>query len=352
MYMVEYSCTICKKIFDRKSSYINHANKKYPCKTNPNLILLNPKNPNILNNIKNISCLYCGKLFFNNSNLNKHLKNNSCKAKKEDDENKENIFKLLLEKEILLENEKLEKEQLNNKMTILEKQLNDLTNQIKELSKKQVSINNGTINNNNIQNNFIISSDKLCKFGNEKLEKIDNKLFNNVTKKIGKDIIVECAKNIYNDSNNPQNKTMYISDLSREKCMTWSGEDWDLMNLNKAMITVQTQIQKYFNANKEKYDKLKDPKIKADFDIRVKKYYKLYYEEFDDDDFEPSKERVEQFQKSVNNDLIKFFYNIRNDVKNNFEEIKKTFIEKKVFIEESTTLLQNKKSRGRPKKII
>jgi len=102
------------------------------------------------------------------------LRNNSCKIKKQDNENKENIFKLLLEKEkIILEQNKQLNEQ-NNKMNLLEKQMFDLTNQIKELCKRQININNGTINNN-IQNNYIISQEKLCKFGTEKLEKIDHK---------------------------------------------------------------------------------------------------------------------------------------------------------------------------------
>lgn len=322
--MTKFNCEICKKEFSKKQHLENHKNKKNPCKENNILIHLNPNNPEKIGKNSN-KCIYCGKIFFNNANLNKHLRNNSCKVKKQDNENKENIFKLLLEKEkIILEQNKQLNEQ-NNKMNLLEKQMFDLTNQIKELCKRQININNGTINNN-IQNNYIISQEKLCKFGTEKLEKIDHKLFSNVIKQIGKDIFTECAKNIYDDSNNPQNKTMYISDLSREKCMTWSGQDWDLTNMNKAMITVQNQIQKYFLYNEDKYEKLKDPKVKKDFDNRIKKYYKIYYEAFEDNEFEPSKERIENFQKSVNDDLIKFFYNIRNDIKNNFDQIRKKYI--------------------------
>ena len=134
--------------------------------------------------------------------------------------------------------------------------------------------------------------------------------------------------------------------------MTWSGEDWDLTNMNKAMLTVQNQIQKYFNQNRDKYDKLKDPKIKKDFDIRIQKYYNLYYEEFEDETVEPSKERIEQFQLSVNNDYIQFFQYVRNDVKNNFDNIKNNIIIEQTKKITDQTPVNTKKSRGRPKKLL
>lgn len=48
-------------------------------------------------NDKNFLCGFCLKFYSSNSNLTKHTK--VCKIKKENDEEKENIFKLLLEKD-------------------------------------------------------------------------------------------------------------------------------------------------------------------------------------------------------------------------------------------------------------
>lgn len=94
-------------------------------------------------------------------------------------------------------------------------------------------------------------------------------------------------------------------------------------------------------------EKLSDPKIKKDFDIRVQKYYNLYYEEFEDDEKEPSKERIDMFKESVNNDLKKFFYNIRIDVKNNHETIKNNLLVQNV--KKNKIILDEKKPRDRPK---
>ncbi len=379
--MVIHICEKCGKQFNKKSHYIDHKNRKFICGQNINPIQNNPNNPflepilkensgiflnknfrnfekfdqdNLSEQYDNNDSLYCGyckKTFVNQSNLNKHIRNNNCKIKREDDETKENIFKLLLEKDKLLEKERKEKEQLKKEMTDLKYQLTELNNNVKELTKKTIqNINNGTINNNI---NLIIPQNKLNKFGSEKVDLIDNKLFENVINKVGKNIFTECAKNIYANPNNPEYQNIYMSDLSRDKCLTWSGKDWDLTNTNQAMVTVQNQIQKYFNRNKDKYEKLSDPKIKKDFDIRIQKYYNLYYEEFDDQDIEPTKERIEQFQQSVNNDLKKFFFNIRNEVKINHEKIKNNLLidnVKKLPVEQPV-VYETKKTRGRPKKI-
>jgi len=62
-------------------------------------------------------CPYCKKVFYQNANLNKHIKNN-CKIKKKQNDNKEIIFKDLLEKDkkitLLIEQTQLLLESLRN----------------------------------------------------------------------------------------------------------------------------------------------------------------------------------------------------------------------------------------------
>ena len=227
--MVIHICQKCGKEFKKKSHYLDHINKKNPCIENKILIQINPKNPknddfsptNLMifstkneENEDSIQCGYCKKIFYNNANLNKHLRNNSCKVKKQDDETKENIFKLLLEKDKIIseqnktiEKERNEKDKLNSEVESIKKQLLELT---KSINKKTI-INNTNINNiNNIQNNLIIPQNKLNKFGSEKVDLIDNKLFENVINKIGKNIFTECAKNIYVNPKHPEFSNIYM----------------------------------------------------------------------------------------------------------------------------------------------
>jgi predicted nuclease with TOPRIM domain len=83
----------------------------------PNFDILDIKN-------QDLCCGFCSKKYSTKTNLNKHLK--ICKIKKENDNEKENIFKLLLEKD---------KENKENKERIekLEKQNLLLMNKIDKL---------------------------------------------------------------------------------------------------------------------------------------------------------------------------------------------------------------------------
>ena len=221
--MVLYNCPTCHKLFKKKYNFEMHTYKKFPCEEPPKLLLQplenlqkNDKNEENINKInkneeninkinkndennENLSCEFCGIFFNRKDNLNRHIKDR-CKVKKLQDEEKENIFKILLLKE---EELKLQKEQIDK----LTKMNFDLNNKINKLIDKVSiqNINKGVINNINNINNIVINQDKLCKFGTEDIKLIDNKLFNNVTNKMGKEIIIECAKNIYN--NLSKNKT-------------------------------------------------------------------------------------------------------------------------------------------------
>src|SRR6187551_1375812 len=106
--MVTYNCEKCNKIFNHKSDYIRHINRKTPCKSdkedennelklNPIESKLNPieskinpiESKNTSNNentkIKRHLCIYCNSSFSTNSNMSKHIK--ICKTKKRQDEN-------------------------------------------------------------------------------------------------------------------------------------------------------------------------------------------------------------------------------------------------------------------------
>ena len=411
--MVIYSCDKCKKDFFKKHNYEIHINRKNSCVLNTNNLQNYPEippnypeipknspkipqnypeippnypeiplnNPELYIGIEKNICEYCNKDFSRKEHLQRHILNN-CKVIKEDDNNKKNIFELLLEqerkeKELLIEEkeqEKKEKEQerkekqiLNNKVDELQKQLLDLTKTIRELSTKSATIINNNNNYGNI-NNITIPLDKLSKFGKEDLTKITHKEFLKIKNYQGVAIFMETAKLIYN--NHSMNKTVYVADYSRKKAMIWNGEKWVLTCLEEVLDVMKERIRTLYNIN---LDLIEDTKILKDFETRVQKYFEMLYDEYDEEKKDDKKfiERVNKLQEKYGNDLILWLTNIKKDVINNFNNISNEITNGKILLIENenetetevqdnnyinsiidTNILQPIKKRGRPKKII
>jgi hypothetical protein len=282
-----------------------------------------------------------------------------CKVKKIQDEEKENIFKILLAKD----EENKELKESNKELKEYIKRITDmnldLNNKVNKLIEKISigNINKGVINNNtntnninNINNNnIIITTDQLCNFGSEDIKLIDPNLFKNLNGKFGKEIFLECAKNIFNTLS--KNKTLYFSDLSREKAMAWNNGKWNLIPMDKAINTINDQIRAYFKHNEGNYERLKIPEVKKHYDETIKKYYKMYYQEYDKTDrYEPAQSRLDEFNRVVLNGLKEFFYNIKEDVKNNYDQIQKKILDLNLL--NKIEYKPEKKPRGRPKKVI
>ncbi len=375
-----FTCPTCNKQFGRKFNLIRHMeDKKNNCRVNipntyhntPNNTNLHqhaPKNTGILQNIpilenNNYVCNYCGKSFSNNFSLNRHLKDR-CNVKKEDDETKQNIFDMLLEKE------RKEKELLNNKLELqqnemneLKKQLIELSKNIKELtektciSKSSVTNNNNTNTNTNCNNNInnitniIIPSDKLAKFGKEDLSKITQNDFLKITNKQGYGIFMECAKLIYNTHSS--NQTVYVADVSRKKAMIWDNNQWVLSDLEDVLYIIKEKIRDLYNIN---LDTMEDKRIIEDFEKRVQKYFDMLYDEYDEDKKDDKKfiKRVQNMQNKFEHNLIKWLFNIKPEVLKNYAEIR----EKILLLENDKKEVKNiiiepsKKSAGRPKRIF
>ncbi len=356
--MNNFNCPKCSKNFNKKQHLQNHLNKKNTCilnplliqtnpnssKTNPNSSKFNPNN-NLVNDVpKKHCCEYCGNTFFNGANLNKHIRNN-CKVKKEDDENKKNIFELLLEKE-RIEKERIEKEKnyLNNKLELqqnemneLKKQLIELTKTIKKLSNKTTTVINNNHNNYGNINNIVVPNEKLSKFGKEDLSLISQKEFLQIKSHQGVAIFTECGKIIFN--NKSVNKTVYISDLSRKKAMIWDGKNWILSDLDGVIRVMKEKIRDFYNL---KLGDIEDEKILKDFETRVQKYFEMLYNEYDEDKGEDKKfmERVKGLQNKFESDLTRWLSNIKKDVIDNYNSIIKNICDEQISLA-STNLIES-----------
>jgi hypothetical protein len=351
-------------------------NKKKPCEQIREPATTPPvtsKIPPIINNLDNNinKCLYCGDIFTRKDVLKRHL-DNRCKVKKlkedEEQKDKENIFKLLLAKDeqikkIEEENKKKEDENKKNmnKLEESNKKLEDyvkkLTDMNMELNNKvgklleKMSVNNITnITNNNTNNNIInISKEKLVNFGEEDVKEIELKLFSNCFNKFGKFIFEASAKNIW--FNNSKNKNFYISDLSRNKAMTYKNGQFHITPINTVLTTINQQLYKYFKHNIDEIKKTGNKKLMEKVENEIINSYKMFFNAYDNDvdRFIPTSERLEEFSKVVNDHLTNFFNTVKKDIILNYEKIKKETLDDNLL--KQIGYEPPAKKRGRPKKI-
>ncbi len=345
--MVNYTCPTCLKKFKKKYNFEMHTmNKKNPCEPIINDNIQNHTNtPKNTQNLENNQCLYCSMEFSRKDALARHM-NKFCKVKKELDNEKEKMFKLLLEqKDEEHEKEIKEKdEQLKELKSMIKEQNDKITELIKKIKPSSIT------NNNTMLNNIVIKTN-MNKFGEENLEKLLNKKHfeDNVLMLTGSNAFQACAEMIYNNPKHPENQTVFCTDLSREKFMVYNGEDWILHTRTQVFTEVQNKIQEYIDMHEEELqDKLdKDIKFKERFFNRIGKFYKKYYGN--------KNEKDPKFENKTDEQLMRFFYSIKEFVKNNYNRMynKQLELEGKKLLEiENKTDEPDVKKRGRPKKII
>ena len=386
--MVQRKCPKCDAIFDRKSSYDYHINRVFDCSTKKsnqenlsdkkncddtyfndlpefakiyqnlpeftkicqNLPKITKEHSNLdleandLNNLNDLNnnefpCCYCHKKFSTKYTLGRHL-NGICKVKKENDKEKENIFKLLLEKDLKykeeLKNHKEEMEELKKQNKLFEKQNKLLMDKIDKLinikdnvklsaktTSNSINSNNTITNTSNTQNNNSNNTNNIVmvNFGKEDLSIIDERQFiEKIVKKptiTGVKIPDEVLKIIHFNPQYPQLSNIYISDINREKCMVYEDGEWKLSNIDnipqimdKICIFSKDQIE----ILREKYPNNKAVNDRLD---TLEKYNNYIDDDFvqdlkEDDDYNNNKlliERAEDFQKYTYNTIKKTLYN-------------------------------------------
>jgi len=351
--MVNRCCPKCNAIFDRKSSYDKHLNKKFDCSQNKNTnikidnnlpifaeICQNEKKPikeqNNLNTDNldsvNLSCSYCNKNYSSKYTLARHV-NGNCKIKKENDNQKENIFKLLLDKD---KQNKEEINELKKQNKLLMDKLDKLiktNNKIKPskiINNQQITNNNNLITNTtntiNTQNNIV-----MVNFGKEDLNIIVNKIFlervikNNLIS--GVKIPDEILKIIHFNPLYPQLSNIYISDINREKCMVWEDGEWKLSSVDKIPEIMDRVVLFSTNTINKFRTKYPNNQNLNDRLNTIEKYTNMIDSEFieelkEDDNNENINnnfiKRCEDFQKKTYNTFKTTLYNEGKKLKKNF----------------------------------
>jgi len=219
-------------------------NRLKPCIKLTKNSSLNPQNSSNLLKINSKTlkkiCHYCGYETERKDNYNRHLL--SCKIRKRDIEEKEEILNKLLEQI------DQQKEQIQQLIKTNENLMNHMkTNQIQN-NKNVKHQNNGTINNNTIN---------IVGFGKEDLKKIENKEFFEALTQMGYKIPAKMVEKIHINDKYPEYKNIYISDINRGKAMVYDGKKWKLDKYNNISDKL---LDKILNFMEERYEEIKDNK--------------------------------------------------------------------------------------------
>lgn len=342
--MVLHVCEKCNKEFNKKSNYLTHVNKKKPCNKNlpKNIEITSNLHKNPLKTIKkaenlensyvnsDLACKYCKKLFSRKDSLKNHF--NRCKVKKQDENEKDLIFKQLLEKDdqiklLIEQNKKLfeQNKEIVNKNEILAKKLQKNNKAVKNIQNIQNTQNNTT----NIKDSNI--NIQVIQFGKEDLNKIDKKhylkIFNNIRSN-GYKFFTDIVKSIHFNPNHPEFQNIYISDINRNKCMIYDGENWQLLYLDKENNIISEIVDKTVDYSREVNNIIKK-KHKTEFvKDRVKnidKYLNMCdnnhiqdlndeYEENPNNKTKKDIKRCKDFKDSVEDNVKLLLYNEKNTI--------------------------------------
>jgi len=261
--MVQYTCDRCEKIFNIKTHYVNHKNRKFPCKIKKksNCVHIDistkidqniKKIPSKVSKIdtqmnttdtqiyiKNIkkkeklyNCEYCLKNFTTNSSMRRHIKS-WCKIKKKHDDKEKKLLQLEI-KELRKQNNKIIK-LLNkqNRETVINNTMNITQN-----------------NNTNITNNQV----KIVAFGEEDLDQISSEVFKKILKR-GYQSVPQLIKHVHFNKDLPEYHNVVKSNMRDNKLSIFDGNKFIL-------VDKQEILEKLYDEKSDiieiKYDELKD----------------------------------------------------------------------------------------------
>ena len=271
--MVNRTCENCLKVFDNKTHYLNHVNRKFKCEpfipTPPIIQIAPPIIPSKL------TCIHCAREFKRSDYLKKHL-DERCKVKKQAD--------------LDIEKKNLENIELKTKLAELEKKI-----ELIEKNNKNIITNNNTNTNTNCNNttNNITNNINIANFGTLDHKKIDNKVFyNSLIKYSGLTPLLKFIEYVHKNDKLPEYKNVEITDLARNLGKFIEDNKWKLSDANEIVDKVIDETYNYyevkFNELEEEIDK--KPQTEKTKIKRNKRFINTmrgneHFEQNDDGDF-------------------------------------------------------------------
>jgi hypothetical protein len=235
-----YKCDKCDKGFNSKQSLAYHTNNNVCLK-------------------KEYCCKYCPNKFTTKNAMYAHMRD-SCRVKKQNDNEKEHILDRLMKLEednkrliILEENEKQQKVVIQKLEEENEKMKTQMKRVLKTTTKKIPNINNGTINNkinNNINNGTVNNNIILVGYGNEDLSKLSKTEILKILQ-TGYNSTVKLTEAVHFNPNFPEYHNIYISNMKDKYAMMHDGNQWTLTTKEDLINQIYEDKKNYIEENLE-----------------------------------------------------------------------------------------------------
>jgi hypothetical protein len=206
------------------------------------------------------TCKYCKRGFTNESNMYRHVRE-TCKTKKEDDNEKKGILERLikLEEEMIKTKNESKKYQEDNKKCRednkkLQKEVESMKKIINNTQGKTNTTNtNNTTNNINEVNLHVgdvnnVANIILVGYGQEDISKIDK---NDLIKALqnGFNSTVKLTEAIHFNPKYPEYQNVYISNMKDKYAMTYDGKDWNLTIKEDLINKIYDDKKNYIEEN-------------------------------------------------------------------------------------------------------
>lgn len=241
--MVKFMCSNCNKIFDKKSSYLTHINRKIPCE----YVQLKITVADINKYIHKLTCIICGKKFATMPNAKRHIRKYCENVQIIDNNNDDNIKEHDMENIIgqlvdnpnygkLLDNlvariggvKNFNKNKINN--TTINNNTNNNTKNTNNTANINVNINNTIIHpyGDEIKNGFHISENEWIKIINKGfLSPIELIMFMHFNEKL------------------PQFQNIYLPHLEKKFIKYFNGSKWitnDKKEILPQLLTTKVEL--------------------------------------------------------------------------------------------------------------
>lgn len=232
--MSQYKCDRCDRLFTRKENLAKHT---------LNNVCVGKRYESVIDSNNQFKCEFCGKTFTTSTSMYRHV-NHTCKIKKTEDRNRDQIYERLVALEKRSSEFEQENKQLKKKMVTLEKNTQE----------QSTVTNNTTLNTNNTNNinNGIVAHINLIGYGKEDLSKIDKM---DILRAIqsGYDSTIKLTETLHFNPKYPEYHNIYITNVKDKYAMMYDGKDWNLTMKEELINKIYDDKKNYIEENIDEF---------------------------------------------------------------------------------------------------